>query len=212
MSGVDDLMMEITPEVLLKAYACGIFPMAESVDDPGLFWVEPELRGNLPLEDFHLPKRLARTIRQGVYDVTVDTAFDQVIARCAEATNERQETWINQRIVDLYTELHRMGYCHSVECWQDGKLVGGLYGISLGGAFFGESMFSRARDASKVALAHLVERLKNQGFQLLDTQFNTEHLSQFGTVEIPKAEYEKLLDAALEIDTQFLTQKELNDH
>ncbi len=211
MSGVDDLMMEITPEVLLKAYACGIFPMAESVDDPGLFWVEPELRGILPLEEFHLPKRLSRTIRQGVFNVIVDTAFSEVIARCAEATNERKETWINQRIVDLYTELHHMGYCHSVECWQDEELVGGLYGISLGGAFFGESMFSRTRDASKVALAHLVERLKNQGFQLLDTQFNTEHLSQFGTVEIPKAEYEKLLDAALEINAQFLTQKEKDE-
>ena len=203
MSGIDDLMMEITPEVLLKAYACGIFPMAESVDDPGLFWVEPELRGVLPLDEFHVPKRLARTIRQGVYEVTFDTLFDEVIAACAEATNNRKETWINQRIVDLYTELHRMGHCHSVETHLDGHLVGGLYGISLGGAFFGESMFSRARDASKVALAHLVERLKTQGFQLLDTQFNTEHLSQFGTVEVPKTEYEKLLDAALEIDAQF---------
>ncbi len=211
MSGVDDLMMEITPEVLLKAYACGIFPMAESVDDPGLFWVEPELRGNLPLDDFHIPKRLARTIRQGVFDVTFNKAFDEVIAACAAATNERQETWINKRIVDLYTALHDMGHCHSVECWQDNKLVGGLYGISLGGAFFGESMFSRARDASKVALVHLVERLKRQGFQLLDTQFNTEHLSQFGTIEIPKAEYEKLLDAALLIDAEFLTSEEQNE-
>ena len=208
MSGVDDLMMEITPEVLLKAYACGIFPMAESVDDPGLFWVEPELRGILPLDEFHVPKRLARTIRQGIYQVTFDTAFEQVIAACAEATNERQETWINQRIVDLYTELHRMGYCHSVECRLKGELVGGLYGISLGGAFFGESMFSRARDASKVALAHLVERLKRQGFRLLDTQFNTQHLSQFGTIEIPKAEYGKLLDHALETDASFLTDEE----
>lgn len=211
MSGVDDLMMEITPEVLLKAYACGIFPMAESVDDPGLFWVEPELRGNLPLNDFHIPKRLARTIRQGVFEVTFNRAFDEVISACAAATNERQETWINKRIVDLYTALHEMGHCHSVECWQNNKLVGGLYGISLGGAFFGESMFSRARDASKVALVHLVKRLKRQGFQLLDTQFNTEHLSQFGTIEIPKAEYEKLLDAALLINAEFLTLEEQNE-
>ena len=203
MSGVDDLMMEITPEVLLKAYACGIFPMAETADDPGMFWVEPELRGILPLDEFHLPKRLARTIRQGVYDVTADKDFSAVIQHCAEATHDRRETWISQRITELYTELHRMGHCHSVECWQNGELVGGLYGVRLGGAFFGESMFSRARDASKVALAHLVDRLNAGQFRLLDTQFNTEHLSQFGTIEIPKAEYEKLLETALETDCDF---------
>ena len=142
MSGIDDLMMEITPQVLLKAYACGIFPMAESVDDPGLFWVELEMRGIIPLDEFHIPRRLARTVRQQVYNVRFDTAFTDVIAFCAQDTPERTETWINGRIAELYTELHKMGHCHSVECWQDGKLVGGLYGIHLGGAFFGESMFS----------------------------------------------------------------------
>ena len=203
MSGVDDLMMEITPQVLLKAYACGIFPMAESADDPGLFWVEPKLRGIIPLDDFHVPKRLARTVRQGVFDVRVDTAFDHVVTRCAEDTPDRPETWINRRIALLYRELHAMGHCHSVECWADNDLVGGLYGVHLGGAFFGESMFSRARDASKVALVHLVERMHAGGFVLLDTQFNTSHLSQFGALEIPKADYEKMLQHALTIDANF---------
>lgn len=203
MSGIDDLMMEITPQVLLKAYACGIFPMAESANDPGLFWVEPELRGIIPLDEFHVPRRLARTIRQNVFDVRVDTAFENVLRRCAEDAPDRKQTWINGRIAQLYTELHRMGHCHSIECWQNDALVGGLYGVRLGGAFFGESMFSRARDASKVALAHLVDRMKAGGFELLDTQFNTQHLSQFGAIEIPKSSYEFLLDAALSVDADF---------
>lgn len=203
MSGVDDLMMEITPEVLLKAYACGIFPMAESADDPGIFWVEPRMRGIIPLDEFHVPKRLARTVRQNVYEVRINTSFNEVMRFCAEATNERTETWINQRILDLYQQLHEMGHCHSVECWNDSGLVGGLYGLKLGGAFFGESMFSRARDASKVALVHLVERMNAGGFTLLDTQFNNSHLSQFGSVEVPKKDYEKLLKAALEVDADF---------
>ena len=203
MSGVYDLMMEITPEVLLKAYSCGIFPMAEGIDDPGLFWVEPELRGIIPLDQFHVPRRLARTIRQKPYDVRVDTAFVDVMRLCAEATAERPQTWINKRITQLYTELHKQGHCHSVECWQEDELVGGLYGVRLGGAFFGESMFSRARDASKIALVHLVERLKAGGFQLLDTQFNTEHLSQFGTIEIPKRNYAFLLEDAISVEADF---------
>ncbi|MGI9354681.1 MAG: leucyl/phenylalanyl-tRNA--protein transferase [Rhizobiaceae bacterium] len=203
MSGVDELMMEITPQVLLKAYACGIFPMAESADDPGLFWVEPKLRGVLPLDDFHIPKRLARTVRQGIYETRVDTAFEDVVALCAEGTADRENTWISGRIATLYGELHKMGHAHSVESWRDGELLGGLYGVRLGAAFFGESMFARARDASKVALVHLVDRLKAGGFDLLDTQFNTAHLSQFGTVEIPKADYEQLLAFAMAREADF---------
>lgn len=203
MSGVNELMMEVTPKLLLKAYACGIFPMSESADDPGIFWVEPELRGVLPLDTFHIPKRLARTVRQNVYEVRVDTAFDEVVRLCAEQTQEREETWINQRIIDLYCELHRMGHCHCVECWQDGNLVGGLYGVRLRGAFFGESMFSRARDASKVALVHLVQRLNAGGFALLDAQFITEHLKQFGAVQIPRDAYEIVLEEALQVDANF---------
>ncbi len=203
MSGVNDLMMEITPDVLLKAYSCGIFPMAESADDPGLFWVEPETRGVLPLDGFHVPRRLARTIRQGVYTTKVDTAFEEVIALCAADAPGRRETWINSRIAKLYTELYEMGYCHSVESWKDGELVGGLYGISLGAAFFGESMFSRARDASKVALVHLVDRLQVGKYLLLDTQFNTNHLSQFGAIDVPKSDYLARLDDALSVEGRF---------
>ncbi len=203
MSGINDLMMEITPRVLLKAYASGIFPMAESSTDPGMFWVEPELRGIIPLDEFHVPKRLMRTVRQGIFELRVDTAFSDVIALCAERSTDRKETWISDRINQLYTELHHMGHCHSIECWQDGKLAGGLYGVRLGGAFFGESMFSRARDASKVALVHLVDRLTAGGFELLDTQFNTSHLRQFGAVEIPKVDYEYLLANALEVEADF---------
>ena len=203
MSGVNDLMMEITPQVLLKAYACGIFPMAESSEDPGLFWVEPELRGIIPLDQFHVPRRLARVVRQGKYEIRVDTAFGEVLRLCADATPTRQQTWINGRIAQLYNELHAMGHCHSVECWDGDELVGGLYGVRLGGAFFGESMFSRARDASKIALVHLVERMVAGGFELLDTQFNTKHLSQFGAIEVPKAAYEKLLDRALVMECDF---------
>ena len=177
--------------------------MAESSDDPGLFWVEPKLRGVLPLDDFHLPKRLARTVRQNVFEIRVDTAFQQVVALCAQSVEGRTNTWISQRIASLYSELHKMGNAHSVECWMDGELVGGLYGVRLGAAFFGESMFSRARDASKVALVHLVERLKSGGFELLDTQFNTAHLSQFGAIEIPKADYEHLLESALTKQANF---------
>ncbi len=202
MSGVDDLMMEITPQVLLKAYACGIFPMAESANDPGLFWVEPKLRGILPLEDFHIPRRLARTVRQGHYEVRVDTAFQQIVTLCAESVDGRENTWISGRIEVLYGELHAMGHAHSVETWRDGELLGGLYGVRLGGAFFGESMVHK-RDASKIALVHLVDRLRAGGFELLDTQFNTAHLTQFGAIEVPKADYEILLENALAEDADF---------
>jgi leucyl/phenylalanyl-tRNA---protein transferase len=188
---------EITPEVLLRAYACGIFPMAESADDPSLFWVEPEMRGIIPLEGFRVASRLARTVRSDVFTITVNQAFAGVIAGCAAPQEGREETWINRRIRDLYTGLHRLGHCHSVEVWRDGDLVGGLYGVSLGRAFFGESMFHRVRDASKVALVHLIARLINGGFELLDTQYVTEHLKTFGAIEIPRRRYTTLLDKAI---------------
>ena len=189
---------EITPEVLLRAYACGIFPMAESADDPNLFWVEPEMRGVIPLDGFRIASRLARTVRSNAFTVTVDRAFKAVIAGCAAPKAGRSDTWINQRIRDLYVGLHGLGHAHSVEVWQNGDLVGGLYGVNLGRAFFGESMFHHARDASKVALVHLVARLIAGGFELLDTQYVTEHLRQFGAMEIPRRRYTALLDKALQ--------------
>ncbi|MCC6736116.1 MAG: leucyl/phenylalanyl-tRNA--protein transferase [Bauldia sp.] len=194
---------EITPEVLLKAYAIGVFPMAESADDPGLFWVEPELRGVLPLDAFHLPRRLARTVRQAPFEIRVDTDFGGVIDGCAASVEARPKTWINGRIRRLYARLFELGHCHTVEAWKDGELVGGLYGLALGGAFFGESMFTRETDASKVALVHLVARLRAGGFTLLDTQFITEHLRRFGAVEIPRAEYQKLLERAVSGEADF---------
>lgn len=187
----------ITPEIMLRAYAAGIFPMAESADDPGLFWVEPELRGIIPLDRFHLSSRLARTVRADRFEIRVDTAFDAVIAACAEAKPDRAETWINPRIREIFGELFALGHVHTVECWREGRLVGGLYGLSLGSAFFGESMFHSETDASKVALVHLVARLRHGGYRLLDTQFQTGHLAQFGTIEIPRDGYRRLLDDAL---------------
>jgi len=200
MTSRDSSVSEITPEVLLRAYACGIFPMAESADDPTLFWVEPEMRGVIPLEGFRISSRLARTVRSDVFTVTVDTAFKAVIAGCAAPAAGREDTWINKRIRDLYGGLHALGHCHSVEVWQDGDLVGGLYGVNLGRAFFGESMFHRIRDASKVALVHLVARLIAGGFELLDTQYVTEHLKTFGAQEIPRRRYTTLLDRAISGD------------
>jgi leucyl/phenylalanyl-tRNA--protein transferase len=197
MTSRDSASSEITPEVLLRAYACGIFPMAESVDDPTLFWVEPEMRGVIPLDGFRIASRLARTVRMDTFTVTANTAFKAVIAGCAAPQAGREDTWINRRIRDLYTGLHALGHCHSIEAWQDGDLVGGLYGVSLGRAFFGESMFHRARDASKVAMVHLVARLIAGGFELLDTQYVTEHLRSFGAVEIPRRRYRILLDRAI---------------
>lgn len=187
----------ITPEILLRAYAVGLFPMAESRDDTTLFWVDPHARGVLPLDRFHLPKRLKRVLRQGRFEPRCDTAFAEVLDGCAEPTARRPDTWINSEIRDLYLALFNMGHAHSVECWREGRLVGGLYGVALGGAFFGESMFSREPDASKIALAHLVARLRRGGFTLLDTQFATRHLERFGCVEIAREEYLERLEQAL---------------
>jgi len=192
-----------TPEDLIACYRRGVFPMADSRDDEGVFLIDPQRRGVLPLEAFRLPTRLARTVRSSRYDVRTNTAFAEVVALCAQSAPDREDTWINPTIEQLYAALHARGQAHSVECWQDGTLVGGLYGVSLGGAFFGESMFSRARDASKVALVHLVARLRVGGYRLLDCQFVTDHLSQFGVVEIPRAEYHRRLAHALETTGDF---------
>lgn len=203
MSRPSDQIVEITPDVLLKAYACGIFPMAESADDPGLYWIEPERRGIIPLEGFHVSSRLARTVRSDKFEVRVDHDFEAVIDGCAEPQEGRDKTWINERIRRLYGELFARGRCHTVEAWRDGQLVGGLYGVRLGGAFFGESMFHRERDASKVALVHLVGRLIAGGFRLLDTQFVTSHLKTFGAVEVPRRHYHRLLEHALQAEGDF---------
>lgn len=196
-------MSAITPQVLLQAYAAGIFPMAESASDPALYWVEPDERGVIPLIGFHVSRSLTKRVKQLSFDIRIDTAFNDVIIACAAKTDTRKETWINKRIVTLYSQLHKMGCAHSVEAWQNGELVGGLYGIRIGAAFFGESMFSRATDASKVALVHLVARLKFGGFRLLDAQFVNPHLLQFGTQAVKKADYHKLLEPALEQDANF---------
>ena len=194
----------ITPDILLRAYSIGLFPMAESSDDPEIFWVEPEMRGILPLDGFHISKSLAKTVRKRPFDIRFDTAFERVITYCAEPAEDRPSTWINTTIRKLYTELHRMGHAHSAEAWEDEELVGGLYGVSLGSAFFGESMFSRRTNASKICLVHLVERLRAKGFTLLDTQFTTEHLKTFGAIDIPKDEYLKLLKKAVDVpDKEF---------
>jgi len=192
-------MIKITPEVLLKAYAAGVFPMAESAEDEALYWIDPETRGVLPLDAFHVPKRLKRTVRAGKFEIKIDHSFDKVIAACAASDTDRQTTWINKRIRKLYAALFKMNRCHTVETWEDGKLVGGLYGVRLGGVFFGESMFSRTRDASKVALVHLAARLIAGGFSLLDTQFTTEHLGQFGVVEVARDDYHEMLEQALSV-------------
>jgi len=194
---------ELTPELLLRAYSVGIFPMAEDANDPDVVWVDPVQRGILPIEAFHVPKRLRRTVRQGRFEIRIDTAFEAVMRGCAEPSPERPTTWINERIVELYTALFRAGHAHSVEAWREGSLVGGLYGVRLGAAFFGESMFSRVPDASKVALVHLVARLKLGGFKLCDTQFVTRHLAQFGAIEIPRAAYRRRLAAALRAPARF---------
>jgi len=192
-----EVAFRLTPDILLEAYAAGIFPMAESADDPELFWVDPTRRGTLPLDTFRVPRRLKRMLRRGSFAVRVDTAFEAVIRGCAEASEMRPATWINDEIVQLYGALFARGAAHSVECWHEGELVGGLYGVSLGAAFFGESMFSRMTDASKVALVHLVTRLRLGGYRLLDTQFLTPHLAQFGGVEVTRARYHRMLAEAL---------------
>jgi len=189
----------LTPNLLLQAYARGLFPMAESNDNPELFWVDPDVRGVIPLTGFHLPRRLRRTVRQDRYRVTINRAFDQVIRACAETDFKRGrfDSWINAEVVRAYSEMHRLGFAHSVECWQDDQLAGGLYGLALRGAFFGESMFSRATDASKVALVHLVARLRESGFLLLDSQFVNDHLKQFGVLSVPRDDFQPMLAEAL---------------
>ena len=196
-------MSALSPEVLLRAYAVGLFPMAERHDDSTLYWVDPEKRGILPLDKFHIPRRLRRRVRSNQFDIRYNTDFEVVIRRCAETAPERTETWINEEIIRLYIGLHKMGRAHSVEAWIEDELVGGLYGVALGGAFFGESMFSDVADASKVALVHLVARLKHCHFRLLDTQFVTRHLAQFGAVEIHRSGYQQLLANALNVKANF---------
>lgn len=193
----------IPADLLLKAYASGVFPMAESAADPEVFWVRPETRGVIPLDAFHLPKSLTKVIRQGRFDIRIDSDFEGVIDACAEERSERPSTWINAPIREAYIGLFGRGHCHSVEAWRDGRLVGGLYGVRLGRAFFGESMFSRETDASKVCLAALVGRLRERGFALLDTQFTTEHLKRFGAVDVPRARYERMLEEALKGEAIF---------
>lgn len=192
-------MTGLTPDVLLLAYRQGVFPMSESRDDPDIFWVDPRQRGIFPLDRFHISRSLGRTLRRGHLRVSYDTDFAGVVAGCAD----RSETWINPTIHDLYLALHHQGHAHAVEVWQGDRLVGGVYGICIGGAFFGESMFSRVRDASKVALAYLVEGLRRDGFSLFDTQFLTPHLASLGAVEIPRAQYHSLLAAALDQSASF---------
>jgi leucyl/phenylalanyl-tRNA--protein transferase len=204
MANRESPFIEITPEVLLKAYACGIFPMAESAEDPALYWIEPEKRGIIPLDRFHVSARLARTVRSDRFTVAVNHDFDAVIDGCAEPRPGRPRTWINTRIRSLYRKLYERRHCHSVEVYENGELAGGLYGVTLGRAFFGESMFHRTRDASKVALVHLVARLNAGGFRLLDTQFVTDHLRSFGALEVPRLQYHKLLEAALIGEADFM--------
>jgi|SRR5690606_2953678 leucyl/phenylalanyl-tRNA--protein transferase len=190
------------PQELLGCYARGVFPMADAREDDRIFLIDPERRGVIPLDRFHISRRLARTVRSDPFEIRIDTAFSKVVEACATAEG-RAETWINRPIERMYADLFALGHAHSVECWRNDELVGGLYGVSLRGAFFGESMFSRARDASKVALVHLVARLKMTGFVLLDAQFMTEHLAQFGAEEISRAEYQRRLVAALEVEADF---------
>jgi leucyl/phenylalanyl-tRNA--protein transferase len=203
MASRDDPMFEITPQVLLKAYSCGIFPMAESADDPALYWIEPQHRGVLPLDDFHIPRRLLRTVRTTPFAVKVDNDYDRVIDGCAAPREGRMSTWINTRIRGLYRELFDLGACHTVEVWDGDDIVGGLYGVALKSAFFGESMFSTERDASKIARVHLAARLVHGGFTLLDTQFVTDHLRQFGTIELDRGTFQAKLEQALDKDADF---------
>lgn len=203
MARLRDQGLDITPELLLRAYAAGIFPMAESADDPALYWVEPRERGIIPLEGFHVPSRLARTVRSDRFEIRVDSDFEGVIEGCAAPGPDRDQTWINARIRDLYGALFDVGHAHTVECWREGRLVGGLYGVRLGAAFFGESMFHTETDASKVALVHLVSRLRAGRFRLLDTQFVTPHLLRFGAVEVSRRDYRRLLDAVVPFEADF---------
>jgi leucyl/phenylalanyl-tRNA--protein transferase len=196
-------MTTITPQILLRAYAAGIFPMAESAEDNALYWVEPEERGIIPLHGLRVSHSLRKTVRRREFSIKVDTDFAGVIAGCAAKTADRKSTWINSRIRSLYTQLHRLGCCHSVESWKDGELVGGLYGVRIGAVFFGESMFSRVTDASKVALVHLVARLNFGGFKLLDAQFVNPHLERLGAIKMPKMDYHRVMEPLLALDADF---------
>jgi len=202
---------DVTPELMLRAYRAGLFPMAETRRGDRLYWLDPEQRGILPLNGFHLPRRLRRTVASGAFTVGCDRDFARVIANCAAPAEGREDTWINRDIERLFTALHGLGHAHSIEVRQDGMLVGGLYGVVLGGAFFGESMFSVVRDASKVALVHLVARLRLGGFTLLDTQFVTAHLTQFGACEVPRETYKTLLDQAAREPARWLPDAECGD-
>jgi leucyl/phenylalanyl-tRNA--protein transferase len=193
--------MALDPQLLLAAYCQGIFPMAH--DDGQIYWYDPDPRAIIPLETFHIPRRLARTVRHGGFEIRVDHAFRTVMEACAEPRPDREETWISPELVAAYTALHSFGFAHSVETWREGRLVGGLYGVAVRGLFAGESMFSRATDASKVALVYLIERLRRGGFVLLDTQFMTEHLARFGAIELSRAEYKVCLARALRIAAVF---------
>lgn len=199
------MSQDITPELLLQAYGAGIFPMAESSDDPEVFWVDPKRRGILPLNGFHISRSLRRRLLRSDYRITLNRDFDGVVAACAD----RDETWINATILGLYRQLHAAGFAHSIEVWQGEDLVGGVYGVTLGAAFFGESMFSRATDASKIALAYLVDHLRRAGFQLFDTQFITPHLASLGAIEISRAAYRERLRAALKNRADFNAPLEL---
>ena len=204
----------IEPEFLLKAYACGIFPMAENREDTEIHWIEPEFRGIIPIDQFHIPKKLRQTLRNGSHEISIDRNFREVIRACSETNQLREKTWINKPIEKLYITLFNMGFAHSVETYKDGKLVGGLYGVALGGAFFGESMFSRTTDSSKVALCHLSARLAKSKFKLLDIQFITDHLKQFGALEVSKDQYKTLLFNAVNSNKKFqseLTLEELDN-
>ena len=203
--------MKLKPELLLRAYAVGIFPMAESRYQGDLHWIDPDMRGILPLDGLHVPRRLRRRIRRGDFEVRCNSAFDRVIRCCAMPGPDRSDTWINTTIEELYSELHHMGFAHSVECWRQDQLVGGLYGVSLGAAFFGESMFSRDADASKVALVHLVCRLRKGGFLLLDTQFQTPHLQRFGVIEVARDDYKMMLARAVRRPAQFPVEASLSE-
>ena len=203
MAGVGQLY-EITPKLLLRAYSIGMFPMAESADDPTLFWVDPEERGIFPLDGLIVSKSLAKVVRSNRYEIRIDSDFDGVMDGCAGGGDERPSTWINERIRKLYYDLFRQGHVHTVEAWKDGALVGGLYGLAIGSAFFGESMFHRARDASKVCLVHLVARLRAGGFTLLDTQFVTDHLATLGAVAVSRRKYHRMLDKAIGKPANFL--------
>lgn len=198
------MQLVLTPELILEAYRHGLFPMAYSGDSPYVHWICPEMRGQLSIECLHIPRRLMTTVKRAPFDIRVDTAFEAVIRACGESHDKRPETWINENIIESFCSLHERGHAHSVECWSDGKLVGGVYGLKIGAVFFGESMFSRTRDASKVALVHLAARLWKGGFQILDTQFVNDHLEQFGVYEIEHSQYLADLERVIDSSADFV--------